>query len=208
MLDALAITVAGGFKKQRAAVHRGLAKYYERIGRLDSALAQHQAFTQWNDSVYSEEKCTDHDELQEKYDSGRRMCSSPRTRAQLERRSLTIKAISISALTMLLAALFAFRAYREETQGRSLVGPKNTIIETQLKEKELLVREIHHRVKNNLQTVSSLLSIQGRSITDEKAKEAVNDSRLRVKSMALIHQDLYREGDITGVRMKEYVRSS
>lgn len=51
--------------------------------------------------------------------------------------------------------------------------------------------------------MSSLLSIQGRGITDEK--EAVNDGRLRVKSMALIHQDLYREGDPSGVRMKEYV---
>ncbi|MBK7556289.1 MAG: sensor histidine kinase [Flavobacteriales bacterium] len=60
-------------------------------------------------------------------------------------------------------------------------------------------------MKNNLQTVSSLLSIQGRSITDETAKQAVNDSRLRVKSMALIHQDLYREGDLTGVQMEDYV---
>ena len=79
------------------------------------------------------------------------------------------------------------------------------IVEEALGEKELLLREIHHRVKNNLQTVSSLLSIQGRGITDEKAREAVNDSRLRVKSMALIHQDLYREGDLTGVQMSDYV---
>ena len=67
------------------------------------------------------------------------------------------------------------------------------------------MREIHHRVKNNLQTVSSLLSLQGRSITDDKARGAVQDGRLRVKSMALIHQDLYREGDLTGVGMTDYV---
>lgn len=205
LLDALAITIAGGFKKQRASVHRALAEYYERIGHLDSALAQQRAFTQWNDSVYSEEKSAQINELQEKYDSGKKDVLLAENKAQLERRSIIIMAIGAGALMLLLAALFAFRAYRLKRRGEAELAKKNAIIESQLKEKELLVREIHHRVKNNLQTVSSLLSIQGRGITDEKAKEAVNDSRLRVKSMALIHQDLYREGDITGVRMKEYV---
>lgn len=69
---------------------------------------------------------------------------------------------------------------------------QTTITEKALEERELLLREIHHRVKNNLQVVSSLLSMQSRDIKDEKALQAVNDSRARVKSMALIHQDLYK----------------
>jgi len=126
-------------------------------------------------------------------------------KAQLEQRSLTIKAIAAGAALVLLAALFAFRAYRIKKRTSEELARKNAVIDEQLKEKELLLREIHHRVKNNLQTVSSLLSIQGRGIADPTAKQAVNDSRLRVKSMALIHQDLYRDGDLTGVQMKEYV---
>jgi two-component sensor histidine kinase len=118
---------------------------------------------------------------------------------------MAVKAFAGGALLLLVAGLFAYRAYRLKKRSSEQLAAKNAIIDAQLKEKELLVREIHHRVKNNLQTVSSLLSIQGRGIADEAAKEAVNDSRLRVKSMALIHQDLYREGDLTGVRMMEYV---
>ena len=201
----LFIAQALGNAQQIARAHEDLAGWFELQGRYDSALVHQRLFGQWRDSVFTAEKMADITELQEKYESGRKDMLLKESEAQLQRRSFTIKAIAAGALLLLVAALFAFRAYRVKRRGEAELARKNAIIEAQLKEKELLVREIHHRVKNNLQTVSSLLSIQGRGITDEKAKEAVNDSRLRVKSMALIHQDLYREGDLTGVRMKEYV---
>lgn len=205
-LDSGLVTArAMGIAQQIARAHEDLSTWFETNGRLDSALHHHRLFSQWRDSVFTAERMAGISELQEKYESGKKDALIAENRAQLEQRSLTIKAIAAGSVLLLLAALFAFRAYRVKRRGEAELARKNAIIEAQLKEKELLVREIHHRVKNNLQTVSSLLSIQGRAITDEKAKEAVNDSRLRVKSMALIHQDLYREGDLTGVRMREYV---
>lgn len=77
--------------------------------------------------------------------------------------------------------------------------------EVLLRDRETLLREIHHRVKNNLQVVSSLLSIQGREITDDKAQQAVNESRNRVHSMALIHQFLYGEQNVSSIDMPQYV---
>ncbi len=194
-----------GNAQQIARAHEDLAGWFEAQGRLDSALHHQRLFGQWRDSVFTAEKLSSITEMQEKYESGKKDLRLKENEAQLKERAFTIRAIAVGAVLLLLAALFAFRAYRLKRKGEAELAKKNVIIEAQLKEKELLVREIHHRVKNNLQTVSSLLSIQGRGITDEKAKEAVNDSRLRVKSMALIHQDLYREGDLTGVRMKEYM---
>ncbi|MBC7874400.1 MAG: sensor histidine kinase, partial [Ferruginibacter sp.] len=79
------------------------------------------------------------------------------------------------------------------------------IIETALKEKETLLREIHHRVKNNLQIISGLLNLQSRQIENPEAQEAVREGRNRVKSMALIHQKLYQQDNLTGVSMKEYL---
>jgi len=84
---------------------------------------------------------------------------------------------------------------------------KNKIIEENLKEKSILLREIHHRVKNNLQIISSLLSLQSRSVDDESIKGAMKISQNRVRSMALIHQNLYQEQDLIGVDTKDYISS-
>jgi two-component sensor histidine kinase len=81
---------------------------------------------------------------------------------------------------------------------------KNKIIEKALAEKDLLLREIHHRVKNNLQVISSLLKLQSRYIKDPKAIRAINEGRTRVRSMALIHQNLYQKENLTGVRVQQY----
>jgi PAS domain S-box-containing protein len=74
-----------------------------------------------------------------------------------------------------------------------------------LNEKELILKEIHHRVKNNLQVVSSLLRLQSDSITDEAAIGYLKMSEQRVKSMALIHQQLYRTKDLSRIDFREYL---
>jgi two-component sensor histidine kinase len=74
-----------------------------------------------------------------------------------------------------------------------------------LTEKDVLLREIHHRVKNNLQLVSSLLTLQGQSIDDKMALKAINEGKSRVRSMALIHQDLYQNENITSVSAQTYL---
>jgi two-component sensor histidine kinase len=109
---------------------------------------------------------------------------------------------------LILLAVMLFYIYRTNKQNELInrdLAVKNKLIEQQSKEKDMLMLEIHHRVKNNLQIVSSLLNLQANSITDTAAKDALRESHNRVKSIALIHQKLYMQEDISAISLEEYV---
>jgi PAS domain S-box-containing protein len=76
-----------------------------------------------------------------------------------------------------------------------------------LREKELLLREVYHRVKNNLQVVLSLLNLQARRVKDKKTLDVLRESQNRIRSMALIHEKLHQSRDFTKINVADYVRA-
>ena len=83
----------------------------------------------------------------------------------------------------------------------------NQKLKAAVDEKEVLLKEIHHRVKNNLQIISSLLNLQSNYLTDERAIDVFKDCKNRVEAMALIHEQLYRSGNQSGVDLAKYIQT-
>lgn len=124
---------------------------------------------------------------------------------QIKEKKRTILFNTLGLISISVIAIGILYLYRSKQKTSKQLEEKNTIITHSLKEKEVLLKEIHHRVKNNLQVISSLLNLQSKNISDEKALQALNEGRNRVKTMALIHQNLYRDDNLMGVDLQEYI---
>jgi two-component sensor histidine kinase len=84
---------------------------------------------------------------------------------------------------------------------------KQVALAQSLKEREVLLQEVHHRVKNNLQVISSLINMQVRKLDPGRTREALEECKTRVLAIALIHEKLYQSKDYSQVRFAEYARS-
>jgi transcriptional regulator with GAF, ATPase, and Fis domain/two-component sensor histidine kinase/AmiR/NasT family two-component response regulator len=200
-----------------------LSNCYQWLFRLDTAIHQNDQAVQdllhyqrLKDSIFSITRTRQIDRLQLDYATAEKENNikllQKETEIQKEdiARSNQTRNYSIAGAALVL--LVGFGRYRlKQRQNRQLelnqreISAKNDQLEKLLRENEWLMRELHHRVKNNLQIVVSLLSSQSARLQDEAASNAVRDSRLRVQSMALIHQKLYKSDNVSAVDMEEYV---
>jgi len=112
---------------------------------------------------------------------------------------------SVVLFFVLVFAGLIFRSLRITRRQKATIEKQKQLVEKSDHEKELLLKEIHHRVKNNLQVISSLLSLQSHNITDAATLAVVSQARLRVRSMTLVHQKLYQGGNLSEVDFGQYL---
>lgn len=189
-----------------------LSEAYKGLGNYKKAFGHFEIFKSLSDSLLNENNMESINELSAKYETEQKEQKIALLNTQnaikdlsLESKQRQILLYIIGLSAALILAIGSLYLFRNKQKTSKQLQEKNRIISASLAEKEVLLKEIHHRVKNNLQVVSSLLNLQSRSIKDEQALEAINEGRNRVKSMALIHQNLYRDNNLTGVDMKEYI---
>lgn len=106
-----------------------------------------------------------------------------------------------------ITSIFAGQIHKHLIASIQLKTETETLLKESLREKELLLKEIHHRVKNNMQIILSLLRLQERSMGDEKLRAMLQDSQSRIRSMALVHDQVYRSRDMANIAFDRYVNS-
>ncbi|MBU2926987.1 histidine kinase dimerization/phosphoacceptor domain -containing protein [Winogradskyella psychrotolerans] len=105
---------------------------------------------------------------------------------------------------LIATSLLGYFAYRNSKQ-KLILSKQKDQLEVTIDERDILFKEIHHRVKNSLQMVSSLLFLQSQNIENSDAKNAIKDAQNRVRSLSLIHQKLYSKQHLIGVETKDYI---
>jgi two-component system, sensor histidine kinase PdtaS len=181
------------------------------LGDYVSAIRYYEKFTTLTDSIFDAEKTRQFQQLQAanetqkkehdiqlKDQTIRAMVQTDQLREAYVKRADLIRDITISA-TLLVLALSGI-LYKQYRQIRHANGTLSGLV----KEKEWLLREVHHRVKNNLQTVISLLESQAAYLENDSLK-ALEVSRQRIYTMSLIHQKLYQTADIESIDMSVYI---
>lgn len=184
--------------------YRELGKAYAALGDYQNAYAAFGEYDQLKDSVFTAEADERVAQLQTEYEVAQKEATIA---AQRRTQRLTILASGLLAL--LLVGLYI--SYRNQ-QGSNhklqalneALAQKNDLLDKRNAENELLLKEIHHRVKNNLEVVSSLLALQGANVTDPEVLDAIIESQNRVHSMGIIHQKLYQGKNLAAIEMKDY----
>lgn len=195
-------------------------------GNLTSAIKHLQQFNELTDSAFTIEKLKQAEEMQAKFDLDTKERDNQLLRKQgslqreiINKETLVRKVIMAGCIILLLLLLLLYNRYRNKIKTNAIlqkqqeeirhaysslekmVGEKSKL----LREKEFLIKEIHHRVKNNLQLTMSLLNTQSNYLQNEAAIRAINDSQYRLKSISMIHQKLYQGEEEGQINIKAYI---
>ncbi len=182
-----------------------LAKTYEAIHQYKKALANYKIFHRAKDSIFNTlniKKITQL-EMQHRYEKEKQAQKLLNLTKEKTNR-VKINMLFLSLLALLLIVILLYRLYFLRHKSNAVLKEKNEQISNALAINETLLKETHHRVKNNLQIISSLLNMQSKFMKDSVSKEAIKDSQNRIKSMSLIHQQLYQKEALTSIETTGY----
>jgi two-component sensor histidine kinase len=191
-----------------------LADCYENINEPDSALFYQNNALYAQTQRLTEELAAVKSELRIKYDSDQKEATISTQLAQIKQQNQVQRlSVGIGGLLLLLlgSGFFSYRNNLKKNQQLQLLNEDLAVTNHQLDQRnaqnELLLKEIHHRVKNNLEIVSSLLELQLHQTEDVAAQSAMKESQSRVRSMGILHQKLFRGNNLMAIEMKEYFQN-
>lgn len=180
--------------------------HIDSIMRDNASMALHyKKYAQLLDSNFRVTKIRQAEELRVSYETEEKENQIAILNEQASQAAMVLKVTLAGIAAVLIIAVLLYRQNRLRRKNNKLITEKNEQLEQLITDREWLLKEIHHRVKNNLQIVMSLLNSQAVFINNDAALTAIQDSKRRVYAMSLIHQKLYQSDNIASIAMPGYV---
>lgn len=183
-----------------------LSESYYAVKNFKKAYNYQTKYIKFKDSIFNSNNVKKNTQMQMQYDFDKQ---NELQKVKIENKAtenrFIIRSLILGLISLIILSALLYKLYTNRITNNKILAEKNKQINKALAENEILLKETHHRVKNSLQMISSLLYLQSENIEDKKASESVKDGQIRVKSMALIHQKLYQKDNLTGVEVSDYI---
>ena len=197
-IEALNLAKPNGLKEQIRDFSKMLSSFYENKSDFKKALVYQKQYQIYQDSLINKEKIKEIEQIKTGFEIGLRETEIDKLNVISDNRKKITTGLIIGIAVLGVFLYLLSRANKNLKQQKELISLKE-------KEKALLLGELNHRVKNNLQMVSSLLKLQSNELSGHPAKDALIAGQYRVEALSLVHRKLYQDGVESKVQLNEYV---
>ncbi|MDO5978362.1 histidine kinase dimerization/phosphoacceptor domain -containing protein [Flavivirga spongiicola] len=204
-LEALSMAKQAGLKEQIRDFSALLTSFYESQKQYPLALEYQKSYQVYQDSLVNKENIQKIEQLKAGYEIDKRESEIGLLNTINTNQKFWVITLAVGASLLLLFAYFLYRGNKRIKVANTMLSSQKIIITKREQEKTLLLKELNHRIKNNLQMISSLLNLQSHELKGHPAKEAIVAGKYRVEALSLVHKKLYQEDLDTRVVLREYV---
>ena len=194
-----------GLKEQIRDFSKQLATFYKKDKQYEKALAYQQSFQIYQDSLVNKEIVKKTEQVKSKYEIDKRESEIRLLNTINTNQKHTVIGLIAGLTLLVLLFYFLYKGNKKIKKTNLLLTHQKDIISKREQEKVVLLRELNHRTKNNLQMISGLLNLQSSRLTGHPAKEAILAGKDRVEALSLIHKKLYQEGVDSKIMITEYI---
>ena len=212
IMKALDLAKESDLKKQVRDISNVLSEYYSSEKKYKEAFIFQRQFQVYNDSLINVENIRRIQQIGYNYELDKKSLkiSSLTLENQLaestvQYQELVILFAGVGLALMGIITVLSITGLVQKRKSNLLLGQKNAIITQQVRDKEMLHREIHHRVKNNLQLMSSIMGLQSQTSENDQVSRAMSISKTRVEAMSIVHQNLFMQEKNSQINVKSYL---
>ncbi|WP_300356374.1 tetratricopeptide repeat protein [Fluviicola sp.] len=201
-LKSLKVAQEIGATEREVFTHETLSRIYFALGDFKKAYESLNNYTVLSDSIFTREKSDALAEMQARFEV-KEVKLKQKTQEENYKWQLVILVVII--FIVLLVSVLLFFLFRNKRRINLLLEQKYQITQASLEQKELMMGEVHHRVKNNLQMIYAILDLQSRELKDPESVRLIEDSLNRINAISMIHQNLYQSDNIRAVNIRSYL---